>query len=204
MKELSFENLYEEEMKRLLWYRRSMDATRNLSVLALAGMAYFAFGFPKTSSHLILILGSLIIFLFQIFESRTSQFAETSAHRVRLIEQNALVPSLDPSAEPEEGWEKKLAQGYSDNKPVMNFFYAFSGRIWKGYFIIFLTLDICWFSKLYIFPHTAGSFAEFLDRLKFGILPGWTFIAFASLFWITYITLTILFLKKYKGKETDF
>lgn len=44
MKDLSFENLYEGEMKRLLWYRRSRDATRKLSVLALAGMAYFAFG----------------------------------------------------------------------------------------------------------------------------------------------------------------
>jgi uncharacterized membrane protein len=204
MKAINIDDFYTQEVRRLLSYRHSMEMTRNLSVMALAGMAYFAFGFPEKSSHLILILGSLIIFLFQVFESCTSQHAETSAYRVRQIENNVLIPALDPSAKAEEGWEKDLAVSLGSPKPVMNFFYAFSGRIWKGYFIIFLTLDVCWFSKLYLFPHTAASWTEFVGRLEFGALPGWVFLAFPALFWLTYTTLTILFLKKYKGKITDF
>jgi len=204
MNNLNVNNLYKQEVKRLLGFRRSMDMTRNLSVLCLAGQAYFAFGFPTTSSHLILILGSLIIFLFQFFEAVTSQQAETSGYRVRLMERNALLPNVDPTYSAAKDWEKELVQSLTSPKPRMNFVDAFSGRIWKGYFIIFLTLDVCWFSKLYLFPHTAGSWTEFLSRLQFGALPGWTFLAFASAFWITYTTLTVLFLKKYKGKETDF
>jgi len=201
MNEKIMSNLYTEEINKLIGLHRAMDKTRNYSVLILAGMAYFAFGLPQTSSHLILILGSLIIFLFQVFEARTSQFAATSDQRIREIEKNFLAPSIDPTIKPEEGWEKRITAILSEYKSSKGFVDAFAERVWKNYFIIFLTLDICWFSKLYLFPQTAQNWIEFIHKLDFGALPGWFFLVFAGAFWITYTVLAIMYHLKNKGKE---
>lgn len=204
MNEKIISSLYTEEINRLIGLRTAMDKTRNYSVLILAGMAYFAFGLPQTSSHLVLILGSLIIFLFQFFETRTSQFAATTEQRIREIEKNFLAPSIDSTIKPEEGWEKRITTGLSESKPAKGFVDAFAERVFKNYFVIFITLDICWFSKLYLFPETAESWADFVHKLDFGALPGWFFLAFAGAFWITYTTLAIMYLKKNKGKEIQY
>ncbi len=201
MSEKMMSNLYTEEVNLLLGLRKAMDRTRNYSVLILAGMAYFAFGMPQTSSHLVLILGSIIIFLFQVFETRTLQFAATADQRIREIEKNFLAPAIDPTIKPEEGWEKRIAAGLSEHKLSKGFVDAFAEQVFKNYFIIFVTLDICWFSKLYLFPETAQNWAEFIHKLDFGALPGWFFLVFATAFWITYTTLAIMYLKKNKGKE---
>lgn len=204
MSSIQIDDIYHSELEGLLFYRRSMDMTRNLSVIALTGMILFTFGFPLTSSHLIFIFGWLILFLFQIFEARTSQYAETAAYRLRLIEQNQWVPELDQATEPEEGWRKKLAASISSNEPVMNYFDAFCGRIWKGYYLIFLCLEICWFSRVYIFPGPAASWQEFVSRQVFGFLPNLSFIIFPTVFWIVYTIFIIIYRKKYKNKITDF
>lgn len=196
--------IYSEQMHQLLSLRRSMDATRNLSVFIIAGMAYFTFGLAETSSHLILILGSLTVFALQVFEARAHQFAETAEQRIREIEKNALAPSLDPSLQPETGWEQRLAQGLVKPSLGVGYVYAFAARAWKNYFLIFLTLDVCWFSKLYLYPHPAASWSEFLSRPGFGIVPGWFFYAFAASFWVLYIYLAVWYLLKHKGLEARY
>jgi uncharacterized membrane protein len=193
-------SLYSEESRRLLSLRRSMEATRNLSVFIIAGMAYFAFGLAETSSHLILILGSLTVFALHVFEARAYQFADVSHLRVREIEKNLLAPSLDPSASPESGWEQRLASSLVSPRPV-GYIYAFAARAWKNYILIFITLDVCWFSKLYLYPHAAASLSEFLARPGFGFLPGWFFFLFAASFWAIYLSLAVFYLIKRKGKE---
>ena len=201
MNESVVPKIYTDELNRVLAFRRAMDTTRNLSVLVVAGMAYVAFGLPQTSSHLVLILGSLIVFLFQLFETRTSQFAETSEDLVRNIEKNFLAPSVDSSIGAVDGWEQQIAESLSEFKLSVGFLDAFAERVFKSYFLIFLTLDLCWFSKLYLFPEPASTWTDFVQRLDFGVVPGGAFIVFAGAFWIAYLTLAAVFVIKNKGSE---
>lgn len=193
--------LYREEMRRLLWFRGSMDATRNLSVFIVAGMAYVMFGLPETSSHLVAFIGSLTVFALLIFESRTCQFAENSEVRVREIEANYLAPAIDASAHPEEGWENRLAADLANMRPMMSFIEAFAARIYRNYFLIFIALDACWFSKLYLYPHPVASWSEFVHRADLGFVPGWLVLGVVVPVWGSYILLIIWLRGKYNGRE---
>lgn len=160
-----------------------IDSTRNLSVFIIAGMMYFIFGFPQTSSHLIAILGSVTIFVLQIFQSREFGRNLSLQKSLALIEEQYFKKDADSSV---------LNQVFQNlpEKPV-KFIYSFAATTYKDYILIFLTLDVCWFSKLYLFPTAAESLSEFINRPAFGFLPGWFFFLFAGGFWLTYISLTI-------------
>jgi uncharacterized membrane protein len=201
MIDTGIETVYSEEMKRTLWFRRSMDATRNLSVLSLAAMICFTFGLPDTSSHLVMILGSLVIFAFQIFEARAHLFAEASEERIRIIERNYLAT---PPAGPVKEWREELAKSLMESEPPIGFVEAFAARTLRNYIIIFLTLDICWFAKLYLFPQPAPDWASFVHRLDSGFIPGWFFLLFAGAFWAIYFGLAIWYIIRTKGREARY
>jgi uncharacterized membrane protein len=194
--------LYIEETRNLLALDRSMDTTRNLSVLALAGMIFVGFGFPLSSSHLVLILGSLVIFAFQLFETRAHRFASVSRLRTRAIEKNHIAPAVDRSIVPEEGWRRKLAGNLRAGSVPSGFVEAFAARTVRNYIVIFLTLDICWFTKLYLYPDPASDWSTFVGRLDTGVLPGWFFLVFAGTFWAIYLSLAVWHLIRTKGEES--
>ncbi len=184
MNENFLTELYRKLIEQNINYEKSMDTTRNLSVFIIAGMMYFIFGFPQTSSHLIAILGSVTVFVLQIFESVANGKNLDVERKIKIIESNFFQTTNVDS--------NKLKQDF-DNTPklISNFVFNFSATTFKNYILIFLTLDICWFSKLYLFPTAASSWSEFFNRPAFGFLPGWFFYAFAGLFWITYFSLAI-------------
>lgn len=195
------QHYYSAENTRLLQRERLIETTRHFSVFVLAGMIFFTFGFPDTSSHLVLILGSLVIFLFQIFESRVYRLALLSGDRLRLIEANIYAPSLDSSVQPDKDWEKNLVQHMLLSKHVIRFPAAFAATVFKAYFLIFITLDVCWFAKLYLFPSPALSWHEFVSRLDFGAVPGVFFLFFAASFWIVYTGLALWHFFRLRHKE---
>ncbi len=188
--------VYEQSVKRLVSTEKAMNTTRNLSVFIVAGMMYFIFGFPQTSSHLIAILGSLTIFVLQIFESRIYQMNYKYNRIVTLIE-NVLSGKLTD-------FQDGPMESLNALTPPVSFVYAFAATTWKNYILIFLTLDVCWFSKLYLFPVAAASWSEFFNRPAFGFLPGWFFYAFAGAFWIIYFTLGIWYKLKSKNEKLNY
>jgi uncharacterized membrane protein len=198
------QSYYSRETQRLLQRERLIETTRYLSVFALGGMIYFAFGFPETSSHLVLIYGSLVIFLFQIFEARTYQMARSSIERLRIVDVNIIAPAVDTTLIPVPGWEKDLSESIRNASAPIRFPAAFAATIFKAYFIIFITLDICWFSKLYLFPFPAGNWGEFVSRLDFGAVPGAFFLWFASGFWIVYTALAFWYFIRLRHDEASF
>jgi len=189
MNENLISQLYHESVKQELATKRSMEMTSNLSVFIIAGMMYFIFGFPESSSHLVAIIGSLTVFVLQIFEARIYMKNYTYRKRVDEIEETLLKQKEIPDA----------AVHYSG--AGVNFVYAFAATAWKNYILIFLTLDACWFAKLYLFPFPAASWSEFLSRPQSGFLPGWFFFAFAGVFWIIYISLGIWYKIKSKSEK---
>jgi len=195
--------LYSVEMRRLLWWRQVIETSRNLSVFIVAGMAFVAFGFPS-SSHLVLYLGSTSVFLLLIFESRTYRYAEASERRVRELEKNILAPALDAVVQAESGWAAHLAQGLVGNSVQVSFLEALAMRVYKAYFIIFVALDICWFSKLYLYPQPAAGWSEFIHRADMGFFPGWLVLLVIVPVWTSYVILIIWVRKKQKGREPHY
>ncbi len=187
------ELLYMKELDQILSFRQYMENTRNLSTAIIGAMALLAFTFP-VSSHLVLFLGSLSIFALLIFESRTYRYYDVSLKRFEQIENNII------SGNEADRVEKENLRG----EPVISFMEAFAVRVYKNYFIIFLALDICWFSKLYLYPSQALNWNEFVSRADFGILPGWVILFVVVPVWGTYIFLIIWLKKKYKGRPIPY
>lgn len=191
MNENLISQLYHESVKQELATKRSMEMTSNLSVFIIAGMMYFIFGFPETSSHLVAIIGSLTVFVLQIFEARI--FMKNYVYRKRVDE---MEETLVKQNEIPDGAILYSGMG-------INFVYAFAATAWKNYILIFLTLDACWFSKLYLFPAPASSWSEFLSRPESGFIPGWFFFAFAGVFWLIYFSLGIWYKIKSKSEKNS-
>ena len=192
--------LYAQEVRRVLAWRRGLDATRNLAIGIVAAMALVAFGL-QDSSHLVLFLGSLTVFALAIFESRMYQFAEVSEQRLRDIEREHFGPLLDRSLQPTPGWREALGRGLSAAGPGVSFIEAFAARILRNYFLIFLALDACWFLKLYLYPDPAASLGELVRRADLGVLPGWLVLSVVVPVWGSYIGLVIWLLGKHSGRE---
>jgi len=191
MNENLISQLYHESVKQEIATKRSMEMTSNLSVFIIAGMMYFIFGFPETSSHLVAIIGSLTVFVLQIFEARVFMKNYTYKKRVNEIEEALLKQNENPDT----------SVHYSGTG--INFVYAFAATIWKNYILIFLTLDACWFAKLYLFPTPASSWSEFLSRPESGFIPGWFFFTFAGVFWLIYFSLGIWYKIKSKSEKNS-
>jgi uncharacterized membrane protein len=178
-----FTEVYSKLVRQHIHYEGYIDKTRNLSVFIIAGMMYFIFGFPQTSSHLIAILGSVTVFVLQIFQSKAFGNNLSVQKDLRLLEEKYLSESAASGS---------MLQAFQNRsvKPV-KFIHSFAATTFKDYILIFLALDVCWFAKLYLYPYAAQSWSEFFNRPAFGFLPGWFFFAFAAGFWLTYFSLAI-------------
>lgn len=191
---------YDQEVKRVLFFRRAMDLTRNLAIAIVAGMALVVFGLPE-ASHLVLFLGSLTVFTLALIETRSYRFADVSERRVRTVEQNYFARALDPSLAPAPGWKEELAKGLAHFALQIGFLEAFAVRILHNYFLIFLALDACWFSKLYLYPAPASSLQSFVHRADLGFVPGPLVLSVVVPVWGSYIVLVVWLLGKQSGRE---
>jgi uncharacterized membrane protein len=196
-------SLYREEVAQALSFRRALELTRNLSIAIVAGMALVVFGLPE-ASHLVLFLGSLSVFALALIEARSHRFAEVREQRVRAIERNYFAPGLDPSLVPEPGWREELARGLARFTLQVSFLEAFAVRIKQNYFLIFIALDACWFSKLYLYPAPALSFHEFVQRADLGLVPGLLVLSVVVPVWGSYIGLIVWLIGKQSGREQSY
>lgn len=199
------QTLYAEETRRSLSWRTAMDWTRNLSVLIVAGMAFVAFGL-NGSTHYVLFFGSLAVFALLIFEARMHRFAQAPEDRLREIEKNYFAPALDVGVSADASWRERLAKSLLSTAPSVGFIEAIAARVSKNYFVIFLALDSCWLSKLYLDPRPATSLVEFWHRVDFGFVPGWAILLFLVPFWGSLVGLTVWFRlkEKYLGREVRY
>jgi len=196
-------SLYREDIAQMLSFRSNMELTRNLAIGIVAGMALVVFGLPG-ASHLVLFLGSLTVFALALIETRAYRFAQVYESRVRQVEQNYFAPMLDPSLVPAVDWQCEFARGLSRFTLPVGFLEAFAVRIKHNYFLIFLALDACWFSKLYLYPAAALSFREFVHRADLGFVPGLLVLSVVVPVWGSYIALIVWLIGKQSGREPSY
>ncbi len=102
-------HFYRGEVNRSTTWRQRLDATTNWAVLTTAGMLSFTFA-SKENSHIILLLSTLIILAYLSIEARRYRYFEVYRARVRMLEENFLIPVVTRQLEsPMGSWREMVA-----------------------------------------------------------------------------------------------
>jgi uncharacterized membrane protein len=167
------------EIHRSTSWRHRLDATTNWAVLTAAGMLSFSFGSPQ-NPHVVLLLSNLVVLSYLIIEARRYRYFEVYRARVRMLEENFLVPvvtrQLDP---PMMSWHEMVAMDLDLPKYKTTLFEAVGFRLCRNFVWIFLILTGGWFVKLLIHDGVsdqmaiARSWDQLWERMAVGTIPSW-------------------------------
>ena len=163
-------HFYRGEVARSVSWRERLDATTNWAVLTTAGMLSFAFTGPE-HPHVIMLLGNVILLAYLSIEARRYRTFEVYRARVRMIEENFLVPILTRRLEsPLDTWSDLVARDLDIPKYKTTFLEAFGFRLRRNYLFIFGILLGGWLVKLALHPTLATSWAELAERMRVGTI----------------------------------
>jgi uncharacterized membrane protein len=180
-------HLYRGELSRATSWRIRLDNTTNWAVLTTAALLSLAFGSEGTHSHVVLLIGMMIIAVFWAFESRRYRFADIWYSRVRKIEENFYGPILrrDPTS-PEESWGLLVAEDMFHPAFKITKLEALRARFLRNYWAIYLVILAAWVLKLAIGTEQVGDVRE---RLTIGPLPWWSPLAFIGVLLVAVLIL---------------
>ncbi|MDP7031188.1 MAG: DUF2270 domain-containing protein [Gemmatimonadota bacterium] len=184
-------HFYRGEMHRATAWRLRLDNTTNWAILSTGGLLTFSFGHPG-SSHLVLLLGQVLLFSFLWIESRRYRFFDVWRSRVRKIEENFLNPLLTRRLEsPDPLWGDDVAMDLSHPKFKMSRWHALHQRFRSNYVVLFLVMFVAWLSKLFIHPVPTRALADVTERMEVGIVPWWITVVAV---WLAYTVLAFIYL----------
>lgn len=164
-------HFYRAEVGRSTLWRQRLDATTNWAVLTCAGMLSFAFASPA-NTHILLLLSNLMIFSFLIIEARRYRYFEVYRARVRMLEENFLLPMVTRHLHsPRNDWREEVASDLDRPKFKSSFLEAVGFRLRRNYALVFGVLLGAWWVKLGMHPTVADSFAEIWERAHIGKVP---------------------------------
>jgi uncharacterized membrane protein len=164
-------------------WRQRLDATTNWSVLTTAAMLSFTFA-SKENSHIILLLSTLIILAYLSIEARRYRYFEVYRARVRMLEENFLIPVVTRQLEsPMGSWREMVAMDLDLPKYKTTLLEAMGFRLRRNYMLIFLIVLCGWFVKLSMHPEFFHSWRELWVRMAVGIFPSWAILLFGLLFY---------------------
>lgn len=191
-------HFYRGEVHRSTSWRQRLDATTNWAVLTTAAMLSFAFAttvrvpgpvtpeidHPGDYTHVILLLSSLIILAYLSIEARRYRYFEVYRARVRMLEENFLIPVITRQLEsPMGSWREMVAMDLDLPKYKTTLVEAMGFRLRRNYILIFAILLGGWVVKLSIHPHLATSWEELWHRMAVGPCPSWVVAMLGLLFY---------------------
>ncbi|HKQ62407.1 MAG TPA: DUF2270 domain-containing protein [Candidatus Polarisedimenticolaceae bacterium] len=165
-------HFYRGEIHRSTSWRQRLDNTTNWAVLTTAGMISFALGSPQ-NPHIVLLLSNLIILVYLVIEARRFRYFEVFRARVRMLEENFLIPVVTRHLEsPMISWREMMAMDLDLPKYKTTVLEAFGFRLRRNFFYVFLIILGAWLVKVAIHPEFAHSFGEMWTRMGVGsIIP---------------------------------
>lgn len=168
-------HFYRGEVNRSTSWRQRLDATTNWAVLTTAAMLSFTFAAEEDYTHVILLLTSLIILAYLSIEARRYRYFEVYRARVRMLEENFLIPVITRQLEsPMGSWREMVAMDLDLPKYKTTLLEAMGFRLRRNYILIFVILLGGWFVKLSIGPsHLVTSWHELWHRMAVGPVPSW-------------------------------
>lgn len=176
-------HLYRGEMQRCNIWRTRLDVTTNWAIITSAAFLSVGFGSAEIP-HFIIILATIFVLFFLIIESRRYKYYDIWRWRVAIINENFFSTVLSPQ-NPRllENWQELLSQDLKYTYFKITFREAFGHRLRRNYSWIFLTLAICWITKISIHPYPIEHFADLVSRAAvFHILPGWLVLGLGVIF----------------------
>ena len=166
-------HFYRGEVNRSTSWRQRLDATTNWAVLTTAAMLSFTFTAPE-HNHVILLLSSPIILAYLSIEARRYRYFEVYRARVRMLEENFLIPVITRQLEsPMGSWREMVAMDLDLPKYKTTLLEAMGFRLRRNYFLIFGIVLGGWLVKLSIHPSFVSDWAEFWRRIAVGPFPSW-------------------------------
>jgi uncharacterized membrane protein len=164
-------HFYRGEIHRSTVWRQRLDATTNWAVLTTAGMLSFTFA-SHEHSHIILLLSNLVILAYMFMEARRFRYFEVYRARVRMLEENFLIPVVTRQLEsPMMSWREMVAMDLDLPKYKTTMVEALSFRLRRNYLLIYLIILGAWVLKLMMHPQFATSWREVWDRIAVGMFP---------------------------------
>ncbi len=173
-------HFYRGEVDRSNVWRQRLDTTTNWAVVTSAAIVTFTFsGADRT--HLILLLCNFIILGFLFIEARRFRFFSVYRARVRMLEENFVLPILTRNLiSPKEEWRELVAMDLDVPKFKTTLFESLALRVRYNYYWIFSALSISWVVKIWMHPVPAESAGELYGRMAVGQMPGWFVLALGA------------------------
>lgn len=162
---------YRAEVQRSNVWRTRLDTTTNWAVVATAAAITIAFS-GSTANFVVIVLDSLLVFLFLWIEARRYRYYELWSLRVRLMETDFYAAMLVPPFRPSPGWAETMAETLLQPEFPISTWEALGRRLRNNYLWIFLILAAAMVAKLAIFPTPANSVQDAIDRASLGPAPG--------------------------------
>jgi uncharacterized membrane protein len=167
-------HFYRGETHRSTSWRQRLDATTNWAVLTTATMLSFTFANTSEGAHVILLLSSLIILAYLAIEARRYRYFEVYRARVRMLEENFLIPIITRQLEsPMGSWREMVAMDLDLPKYKTTLLEAMGFRLRRNYVLVFGIILGGWSVKLSMHPDFATSWGEFFSRMAVGPIPAW-------------------------------
>jgi uncharacterized membrane protein len=183
-------HFYRGEMQRSTTWRQRLDTTTNWAALTMAAMLSFTFS-SREQTHVILLLSSLIILVYLVIEARRYRYFEVYRARVRMLEENFLIPVITRKLEsPMSSWREMVAMDLDRPKYKTTLLEAMGWRLRRNYLPIFLIVLGGWMVKVSIHPDFVESWGEFWRHMAVGPCPAWVVAGSGLIFYSALLLLT--------------
>jgi uncharacterized membrane protein len=141
-------HFYRAEMHRSTVWRMRLDTTTNWSIISVMGLISFTMA-DSESSHLVIVVGMLLVFTFLVIEARRFRFFDVWRSRVRMLEQHFIGPMLMKyQSSPIEDWGQKVANDLMNPRYKLSWSQALRIRLVRNYLPLFGLLLLIWIIKV--------------------------------------------------------
>ncbi|HEX8891061.1 MAG TPA: DUF2270 domain-containing protein [Pyrinomonadaceae bacterium] len=164
-------HFYRGEVQRSNTWRNRLDTTTNWAVITAGATLSFAFS-SIGNPHFVIPINSVLVAFFLFMEARRYRYYEIWSSRVRVIETGYFARMLSAQNTIDKDWAEHLAADLMTPHFTISEWEAVGRRLRRNYLWIFMLLAISWNLKVYLHPHPATSFDEFLSRASVGVVPG--------------------------------
>jgi uncharacterized membrane protein len=188
-------HLYRGEMYRSKIWRTRLDATTNWAVVTTAIAMSVTFSTAE-ASPLPIVLVTLLVLVFLIFETRRYRFFDIFRVRVRVMETQFYGPMLrGERLRAANRWPEILADDYTGLRYHISFWEALGRRLRRNYSWILAIQMATYLGKLFIHPTPMTSWAELWERAAIGPVSGQLAIAMGLVFHCAWIAVALLTLR---------
>jgi len=182
-------HLYRGEMYRSKVWRSRLDATTNWAVVT-TGIALSITFSSAQASVLPVVLVSLLVAVFLIFEARRYRFFDVWRTRVRVMETSFYGPILrGHGLRTDNRWHEVLADDYTGVYFHISLIEAIGRRLRRNYSWIFGVQVISFWGKISIHPTPIESLDQLWQRTAVGPLHGQSVLLIGALFYLGLIVL---------------